>query len=213
MSNTTTPIDDSVIPEYVKLQEGDGTVYWYSTNEDTKIYIKPTANDNKILIPIWILLRYNFRTYWVTTYEKLDKNHEIVKELALTKVNPYSNRDKLSREKILTPTYIEFQDLQGNKYWYNRLNSSKVHTKPTEDVADIFIPEWENDGEDTWFARYHTFKSVPTGNFEFLDTPQYVFTSVNPNKLEGGKLNNKKTKCKKTKCKKPNVKKTKCKKL
>lgn len=226
MSNNTTPTDDSVIPVYVKLQELDGTVYWYSTIQNTKVYRKPTEDDRKILIPTWTRRALNpSRNYWYTYYDKLNENHEIVSEIASTIVDPYGSHDKLSTSRIeFTPRYIELQeDIDENdptagarKYWYVRQSGSKVYEKPTEDDTDIFIPKWEKTGESSWKTSYYTFKSR---GYDFDSLERYTETHVDPNSdtLEGelkkselyGGNRKRKTKCKKTKCKKTKCKKTK----
>jgi len=235
----TTPTDDSVIPIYVKLQELDGTVYWYSTIQNTKVYRKPTEDDRKILIPVWrrdsvsgctLTLCTPSRNYWwYTYYDKLNENHEIVSELADTLVDPYGSDDKLSTSGIeFTPRYIELQeDIDANdptagarKYWYVRRTGSKVYEKPTEDDTDIFIPKWEKTGESSWETSYYTFKSR---GYEFDSLPRYVETHVDPNpdtlegeehKLLKEELNKSELDGgnRKTKCKKTKCKKSRCKK-
>ena len=240
MSNTTTPIDDSVIPEYIKLQEEDGTVYWYSTIHNTKIYRKPTEDDRKILIPVWKLthMPYYETPYWYTFYDKLNENHEIEQKQEITIINPYSETDKLkdlTTEKILTPMYIELLSIDGKKYWYNRLNGGSSYIKPTTTDDNIFIPKWVQLTDGKWKTQYFKFKSIKDGNYEMI--PEVRIAPVNPYKLEEetekseekeieesklkdeleGELKelyggNKKIKRKKSKSKKTKCKKTKCKK-
>lgn len=237
ISSKTTAIDDSVIPEYVKLQEEDGTVYWYSTIHNTKIYRKPTTDDTKILIPVWTLTQQDGTPYWYTSYGKLNKNHEIEQKQIATLINPYLNKDKLkdlTTGQILTPMYIELVAIDGNKYWYNRLNGQSSYIKPTTTDDDIFIPKWVQLTDGNWKTQYFKFKSVKDENYEMI--PEVRIAPVNHYKLEGeteesehieesklkdeleGELKeldggNKKAKCKKTKCKKTKCKKTKCKKI